>query len=105
MSRPKPNVILEHVNNDNYKSEQVLEAEAIWAVFYQENGIIHRFVFRCLPSFPSTVGGDDVCSSTGMLLFPNRHIGAAIGEIWVSLCRCPGLRNQSHSILRNEFSF
>ena len=35
MSRPKPTVILEHVNNDNYKSDQVLEAEAIWAVFYQ----------------------------------------------------------------------
>ena len=36
MSRPKPTVILEHINNDNYKSDQVLEAEAIWAVFYQK---------------------------------------------------------------------
>lgn len=35
MSRPKPNVLLEHINNKTYKSEQVLEAEAIWAVFYQ----------------------------------------------------------------------
>ena len=35
MSRPKPNVLLEFVNKKNYKSEQVLEAEAIWAVFYQ----------------------------------------------------------------------
>ena len=35
MSRPKPNVILEHTNNKSYKSEQVLEAEAIWAVFYK----------------------------------------------------------------------
>jgi hypothetical protein len=35
MSRPKPNVILEHINNKTYKSEQVLEAEAIWAVFYK----------------------------------------------------------------------
>ena len=35
MSRPKPNVILEHINQKTYKSEQVLEAEAIWAVFYQ----------------------------------------------------------------------
>ena len=35
MSRPKPNVILEHVNNKTYKSEQILEAEAIWAVFYK----------------------------------------------------------------------
>jgi hypothetical protein len=36
MSRPKPNVLLEHVNKKSYKSEQVLEAEAIWAVFYKD---------------------------------------------------------------------
>jgi hypothetical protein len=35
MSRPKPNIILEHVDKKNYKSEQVLEADAIWAVFYK----------------------------------------------------------------------
>ena len=35
MSRPKPNIILENINNKTYKAEQVLEAEAIWAVFYQ----------------------------------------------------------------------
>lgn len=35
MSRPKPKVLLEYVNKKNYKSEQVLEAEAIWAVFYK----------------------------------------------------------------------
>lgn len=35
MSRPKPTVILEHINNKTYKSEQVLDAEAIWAVFYK----------------------------------------------------------------------
>jgi hypothetical protein len=35
MSRPKPNVILEITNKKSYKTEQVLEAEAIWAVFYQ----------------------------------------------------------------------
>jgi len=33
MSRPKPTVILENINNKTYKSEQVLEADAIWAVF------------------------------------------------------------------------
>ena len=37
MSRPKPTVILENINNKTYKSEQVLEAEAIWAVFYQDS--------------------------------------------------------------------
>lgn len=35
MSRPKPNVILENVDKKTYKSEQILEADAIWAVFYQ----------------------------------------------------------------------
>jgi len=34
MSRPKPTVILEHIDKKTYKSEQVLEAEAIWAVFH-----------------------------------------------------------------------
>lgn len=37
MSRPKPNVLLEYVNKKTYKSEQILEADAIWAVFY--NGL------------------------------------------------------------------
>ena len=37
MSRPKPNVILESVNKENYKVDQVLEAEGIWAVFYKGN--------------------------------------------------------------------
>jgi hypothetical protein len=36
MSRPKPSVLLENINNKTYRSEQVLEAEAIWAVFYQD---------------------------------------------------------------------
>jgi hypothetical protein len=35
MSRPKPNVILESINKRTFKSDQILEAEAIWAVFYQ----------------------------------------------------------------------
>jgi hypothetical protein len=35
MSRPKPNVLIEHVDKKTYKTEQILEAEAIWAVFYK----------------------------------------------------------------------
>jgi hypothetical protein len=35
MSRPKPKILLEYVDKASYKSEQVLDAEAIWAVFYQ----------------------------------------------------------------------
>jgi len=39
MSRPKPKIILEVTNKKNYKTEQVLEADAIWAVFYQDKPI------------------------------------------------------------------
>ena len=39
MSRPKPNVLLEITDKKTYKVEQVLEAEAIWAVFYQDKPI------------------------------------------------------------------
>lgn len=35
MSRPKPNVLLETTDRKTYKVDQVLEAEAIWAVFYK----------------------------------------------------------------------
>lgn len=35
MSRPKPKVLLEITSKKTYKTEQVLEADAIWAVFYQ----------------------------------------------------------------------
>jgi hypothetical protein len=35
MSRPKPTVLLEYVNKSNFKSEQVLSSEGIWAVFYE----------------------------------------------------------------------
>lgn len=35
MSRPKPTILLENVNKSDYKSEQILAAEAIWAVFYK----------------------------------------------------------------------
>lgn len=35
MSRPRPKVLLESINNKTYKCDQVLDADAIWAVFYQ----------------------------------------------------------------------
>jgi len=35
MSRPKPNILLEYTNGTTYKCKQVLDAEAIWAVFYK----------------------------------------------------------------------
>jgi len=36
MSRPKPTIILEYANKKSFKVEQILDAEAIWAVFYKE---------------------------------------------------------------------
>ena len=35
MSRPKPTVLKEFVDKKTYKTEQVLQSDAIWAVFYQ----------------------------------------------------------------------
>lgn len=35
MSRPKPLILLEHIDKKSYKTEQVLNADAIWAVFYK----------------------------------------------------------------------
>jgi hypothetical protein len=36
MSRPKPTVILEITDKKTYKTEQVLAARGIWAVFYDD---------------------------------------------------------------------
>ena len=35
MSRPRPRILLEHIDKKTYKTEQILEADAIWAVFYK----------------------------------------------------------------------
>ena len=39
MSRPKPKVLLEITNKKSYKTDQVLESDAIWAVFYIDKPI------------------------------------------------------------------
>jgi len=51
MSRPKPKVLLEYTNKKTYKAEQVLEAEAIWAVFYK-NEPFNLKSFNSLTSYP-----------------------------------------------------
>jgi hypothetical protein len=51
MSRPKPKVLLEHTNKKTYKSEQILESEAIWAVFYN-NEPFNLKSFNSLTSYP-----------------------------------------------------
>lgn len=39
MSRPKPTVLIEHVNKTNYKTEQILSSEGIWAVYFEKKPI------------------------------------------------------------------
>lgn len=39
MSRPKPTIIIEHVNKETFKSDQVLSSEGIWAVYYNNEPI------------------------------------------------------------------
>jgi hypothetical protein len=39
MSRPKPTILIEHTDKNTYKSEQVLDSEGIWAVFYDDRPI------------------------------------------------------------------
>jgi hypothetical protein len=51
MSRPKPTVLVEHVNKSNYKSDQVLASEGIWAVFYNDQPINLK-TFNVLINYP-----------------------------------------------------
>lgn len=51
MARPKPTIILENVNTKNYKAEQILVADAIYAVFYQGKPINLR-TLNHLVSYP-----------------------------------------------------
>lgn len=51
MSRPKPKVLLEYTNKKTYKAEQVLEAEAIWAVFYK-GAPFNLKSFNSITSYP-----------------------------------------------------
>jgi len=51
MSRPKPDIILEHVNKSTYKSDQVLLADGVYAVFY-EGKPINLKTANILVSYP-----------------------------------------------------
>lgn len=39
MSRPRPRIILEQTDKTTYRTQQVLAAEGIWAVFYDGQAI------------------------------------------------------------------
>lgn len=51
MSRPKPTILLEAINQQAYKSEQVLSADAIYSVFYEQKPINLR-ILNTLVSYP-----------------------------------------------------
>lgn len=51
MSRPKPTVLLEAVNKNTYKAEQVLESQGIFSVFYQGKPINLR-TLSTIVSYP-----------------------------------------------------
>ena len=36
MSRPKPKILLEYTSKSTYRTEQILDSDAIWAVFYKD---------------------------------------------------------------------
>jgi hypothetical protein len=36
MSRPKPTLLLEYIDKKTFKVDQILLADSIWAVFYQD---------------------------------------------------------------------
>jgi hypothetical protein len=39
MARPQPTIMLEKIDNTTHKIDQVLHADAIWAVFYKNGAI------------------------------------------------------------------
>ena len=51
MSRPKPTIVLENINKTTYISEQVLESDGIWAVYY-DNKPINLKTHNILVSYP-----------------------------------------------------
>lgn len=44
MARPKPTIILECPNKETHKTEQILEADAVYAVFYKGRPINVRMI-------------------------------------------------------------
>lgn len=51
MSRPKPKVLLDYTDPKTYKAEQVLDADAIYAVFYDGRPINLRSI-NSLVNYP-----------------------------------------------------
>ena len=51
MSRPKPTILLEKVDKDTYKADQILASAGIWSVFYK-NGPINLKSCNLLVNYP-----------------------------------------------------
>jgi hypothetical protein len=51
VARPKPTIILEHTNSKPYRSEQVLEADYIYAVYFDGHPINLR-TLNSLVNYP-----------------------------------------------------
>lgn len=64
MSRPKPTILLSHTDNKTYKSEQILEADAIYAVFYEGKPINLRSL-NSLVNYPGPKYRKSAFSNSG----------------------------------------
>jgi len=51
MSRPKPSVLIENTNKQTYKTEQILKADGIYAVFF-DNQPINLKTSNLLTQYP-----------------------------------------------------
>jgi hypothetical protein len=51
MSRPKPRILNEQTNKQTYKTDQILAAEGVWAVFY-DNTPINLKASHMLTQYP-----------------------------------------------------
>lgn len=52
MARPKPTILLTHIDPKTYKSEEVLDADAIYAVFYMGKPFNLRTFLNSLQDYP-----------------------------------------------------
>lgn len=52
MARPKPTILLTHVDSTSFKSEEILEADAIYAVFYKDRPFNLRTHLNSLQDYP-----------------------------------------------------
>lgn len=51
MARPKPHILLEKTDKKTYKTDQILESDAVWAVFYK-NSAFNLKSSNSLTSYP-----------------------------------------------------